>query len=370
MSNKNNALTGINGKGTNIGEATQDKDTNIAPQFDAKLLQDEAAAPITPAEITADAEALAKPTKSEVTGKDLLLRKVEAIPCLVEPFLQQTGLACLAGSSDTGKSTILRQLAISVAAGKSRFLGWQMNTRHKSAIVVSTEDDATAVSFLLQKQAQGMEPERLENLRFIFDFENLVAELDNSLTAAPADLVVIDCFADAFGGDLKDTQKIRHYLNHYHSLAEKHQCLFLFLHHTGKRTENFEPSKNNLLSGQGFEAKMRLVIELRADPARADHRHFCIVKGNYLAAEHKRESYVLNFNPDTFTFLETADRVPFEMLIKKTDDEGRAKYEQAKALKDAGHTLEEIAQMMGYANRGSISKLLKRFNESGNSEDD
>ncbi len=374
MFNKNNAPTADYGKGTKNGESMPDKDTELNPQFDPELLQDgDSFAPITPADIVADAAKHSQATNSgkcEITGEDLLLRKVESIPCLVEPFLQQTGLACLAGSSDTGKSTILRQLAICVAAGKSNFLGWKVNTRHQSAIVVSTEDDQTAVSFLLKKQAQAMEPERLKSLRFIFEFDDLITELENRLKAAPADLVIIDCFADAFGGDLKDTQKIRLYLNKYHSLAENYQCLFLFLHHTGKRTENFEPSKNNLLSGQGFEAKMRLVIELRADPARADQRHFCIVKGNYLAAEHKRESYVLNFDPQSFSFLETADRVPFEMLIKKTDDEGRAKYKKAKSLKDAGHTLDEIARIMGYANRGSVSKLLKKFSESEDAETD
>lgn len=341
------------------------KDKGVFPNFDESVLSETG---ITPNDIATDIETQAK-TMRLITGEDLLLRKIESIPCLIDPILQRIGVSCLAGSSDTGKSTILRQLAIAVALGSSRFLGWVLNTVHQSAIYVSTEDDVTATSFLLNKQAQRIEPERLKNLRFIFDGENLIAELDTALTAQPADLVVIDCFADAFGQDLKDTQKIRHYLSKCQSLAEKYQCLFLFLHHTGKRTENFEPSKNNLLSGQGFEAKMRLVIELRADPTRADLRHLCIVKGNYLAAEHKKESYCLTFDADSFTFKETGERTPFEMLSRKTDDEGRAKYEQASILKAAGKTLDEIAKIMGYANRGSVSKLLKRFSENDGEAD-
>jgi RecA-family ATPase len=181
------------------------------------------------------------------------------------------------------------------------------------------------------------------------------------LTAQPADLVIIDCFADAYGGDLKDTTKIRFYLNQCRALALKHQCLFLFLHHTGKRSENLEPSKNNLLAGQGFEAKMRCVVELRVDPIRADHRHWCIVKGNYLAADHKQESYVLQFNPSTFTFTDTQERTSMDLLAKRPDDGGRAKYDQAKALQDEGKTLAQIAKIMGYANAGSVSKLLQRY---------
>lgn len=371
MNEKNKPDAGTTGAKTDNNIEMMDKgnENKFLPQFDESVLNDDATTELTGAEIAAEVEQATKPG-GEITGEDLLNRKTESIPCLVEPFLQRTGLACLAGSSDTGKSMFLRQLAIAVAAGMSYFLGWVLNLIHRSAIIVQTEDDQTAISFLLTRQAEGMAPERLKSLRFIFDLENLIKELDARLTDAPADLVVIDCFSDAFGGDLKDTQKIRLYLNQYQQLAEKHQCLFLFLHHTGKRTENFEPSKNNLLSGQGFEAKMRLVIELRADPTRADQRHLCIVKGNYLAAEHKRESYVLSFDPENFTFSETDERTPFEMLSKKTDDEGRAKYEQARSLKDGGMTLDKIAKAMGYANAGSVSKLLKRFKDDGESAED
>lgn len=362
MENKTNARTGATATGAQQTDAEMiDKDNimGINPPFDFSIIE-KAQEDITPQAILEDAtKATALP--AEITGEDLLLRKVENIPCLVEPFLQQTGLACLAGSSDTGKSTILRQLAISVATGRSRFLGWKLNTRYKSAICVVTEDDPTAISFLLAKQTQGLEPDNLKDLRFIFDTENLLAELDARLNTKPADLVVIDCFADAYGNDLKDSQKIRAYLNQCQALAEKHDCLFLFLHHTGKRTENFEPNKNNLLSGQGFEAKMRLVIELRADPTRADQRHLCIVKGNYLAAEHKRESYVLNFDPNTFTFNETDERTPFEMLAKKPEDDDKAKFEQAVYLiEEEGKSYAEVAKALGYGSKGSVTKLLQR----------
>src|SRR5690606_11737664 len=108
--------------------------------------------------------------------------------------------------------------------------------------------------------------------------------------------------------------------NRYRSVANKHKCSIGFLHHTGKRTEKLAPSRNNILSGQGYEAKMRLVIELRNDNANSDYKHLCIVKGNYLSREMKDSSYVLQFNPDTFLFESTGERTPFEQLA--TVDEG------------------------------------------------
>ena len=304
--------------------------------------------------------------KLETTGEDLLLKEIVEIPCLVEPFLQQTGLACLAGSSDTGKSSLLRQLAISIVTGEADFIGFKINAIHQSAIYVSTEDLERETAYLLTRQSKKHLPPHLRKLRFIFDTSNLLNELNKSLDDKPADLVIIDCFSDSYGGDLKDTQKIRTYLHPFQDLAQKHQCLILFLHHTGKRTENFEPSKNNLLSGQGFEAKMRLVIELRADTINPNNRHLCIVKGNYLPASYKKESYVLKFDEENFLFTNTGERIPFELLVKQlSNDNYKVKFEQACKLKQQGISYEKIAEEIGYNSKGSVTKLFDKAKKNG-----
>lgn len=348
------------------------KDNNKPPNEEPKDLKPEFDLPkfgIGASDIKTDADRLLEQsdeTNKEITGEDLLLSDINEIPCLVEPFLQQTGLACLAGSSDTGKSSLLRQLAVSIVTGSNDFIGFKINTKHQSVIYVSTEDLQRETAYLLNRQKGDSKPESLKGLRFVFEIDNLFNQLDNRLSANPADLVVIDCFSDAYGGDLKDTQRIRTYLHPIQELAQKHQCLILFLHHTGKRTENFEPSKNNLLSGQGFEAKMRLVIELRADQMNPNLRHVCIVKGNYLSASHKKESYVLQFDEPNFTFTNTGERVPYEFLVKQADsDNGKAKWEQAMELKNKGHNYTQIASALGYASKGSVTKLFDKAKKSG-----
>lgn len=302
----------------------------------------------------------------EITGEQLLIEEVKEMEYLLHPLLPRVGVGSLAGASDTGKSMLLRFLAISLVAGEKEFLGFSFNASNRSCIYVSSEDGRDATAFLLHRQANRYLPAVLKNLRFLFDYENLLEQLDIRLTAKPAELIIIDCFSDVFGGDLKDTQKIRTFLNPYQKLSEKHKCMILFLHHTGKRTENFEPSKNNLLSGQGFEAKMRLVIELRADLMNPNQRHLCIVKGNYLPARYKKESFVLDFNEQNFTFSNTGDRTPFELLVKQPEgDNSRTKYEQAKALKEHGHSYEKIAHMIGYGSKGSVSKLFDKAAKNG-----
>lgn len=319
-------------------------------------------ATITPNMIRAEAN---RPTAQPVQNKgyytatELLNRNIETIPCLIEPIFQKIGLAAIAGSSDTGKSSFLRYLCMCIVAGKSDFLGFKINSEHKSAIYVSTEDDETAISFLLHKQKGDMrlfDNDEVQGLRFLFDTVDLLEKLEKMLVEHPADLVCIDAFTDLYGRSMNESNQVRCFLNSYAQLAQKHKCLIIFLHHTGKRTEDFAPSKHNLLGSQAFEAKMRLVIELRSDTINDSIKQMCIVKGNYLPTELKQDSYQLLFT-DNMTFENTMVRVPFSELTENDAEKG--KYQRIKDLKATGLTLEEIAREVGYANRSGVSKFMK-----------
>jgi RecA-family ATPase len=299
-------------------------------------------------------------SNSEVTGEQLLNEDDEPIQFLIENLLQRTGLACLAGSSDVGKSTFLRQLAIHITLGYNDFLGFKIFATHNSVIYVSTEDLKSEVKSLLRKQVPNIPPEKLRDLRFIFSKDNLMTTVQNCLNQKPADVIIVDSFSDAYGGDLIDTQKMRAYLHNFQILAEKHKCLILFLHHTGKRTEFKQPNKNNLLSGQGFEAKMRLVLELRADSESPNSRHLCIVKGNYLSSDLKKESRVLHFNEKQLQFTETGDHVPFEQLSSGKGGGDFSKYKQALEYQAQGIIQDEIAKKINYQGKSAVSKLLKK----------
>lgn len=303
------------------------------------------------------------PVFDEITGEGLLMMKIDKIPSLLEPMLPKVGLACLAGSSDTGKSAFLRQFAMCVAAGVPTFLGMKLNAEHRSAIYVSTEDDEMASAYLVNRQNKelGLTPSCLKKLRFIFDTEDVVKELDARMSAMPADLVIVDCFSDLYIGSMNESNQVRQFLNQYALLANKHKCLIVFLHHCGKRTENFLPSKHNLLGSQAFEAKMRLVLELRTDMANVTYKHLCCVKGNYLSAEYKTESIKMQFS-ENLVFTETGERVPFENLVPIASDND-SKYNVIKQYQEDGLTLEQIAKKVGYKDKSGVSKFLERYNK-------
>jgi archaellum biogenesis ATPase FlaH len=290
------------------------------------------------------------------TGNELLSRKIESIPTLVDPLFPAVGLVAVAGSSDTGKSSFLRQLAIHVVLGLPTFLGFNLNIKHQRAIYVSTEDDDNAYSFLMNKANLKYKRanESYSGLTVITDTSNLLEKLDTKLSESDHDLVEIDAFTDLYGKSMNDSNQVRTFLNEYSQLAQKHQCLIIFLHHTGKRTEDLAPSKHNLLGSQGFEAKMRMVAEIRTDPSDPSKRHLCIVKGNYLSKEYKTESYVLIFD-DNLLFNDTGDRKPFDELksTNKTDS-----IIEVKTLQSQGLTQIEIAEKTGLS-QPTVSRYLK-----------
>lgn len=253
------------------------------------------------------------------TAFELIERGITEIPTLVSPLLPKVGLAALAGSSDTGKSTMLRQLALDVASSDT-FIGFPIEAIHKKSLYVSTEDEENSIACILNQgqEFRKMKKELYKNVRFIFDTHNLLETLDFCLTEEPVDLVVIDAFTDLYHKSMNESNQMRTFLNDYSQLAQKHKCLVMFLHHTGKRTEKEAPSKHHLLGSQAFEAKMRLVLELRRDFIDPIKRHLCVVKGNYLPSEYKTESYVLYFG-DNMVFENTGDRVAFELLSKENN---------------------------------------------------
>lgn len=317
---------------------------SIKPDFDFTS--------ITPDEIKAELQVL-PPKSKTTTAKELLARKIQVLPTLIPPIFPKVGIGCLAGSSDTGKSAFLRQLSLQIVNHENDFLGWKITPEHFKTLYISSEDDEEAMAFLLnlQDKAKRFNPDYIDNLHFIFELENVFQNIEQLLQENKFDLIVIDCLTDLWGskGSLNESVHVRSFLNPFKALADKHKCLIIFLHHVGKRSEEFEPNKKSLLGSQGIEAKMRFVLELRADPYDPTKRHLCCLKGNYLAREYKGESFELIFD-DNMIFKATGNRTPFEDLQKIRSERSTVPkeqlVEQAKTLSVQGKSQRDIAEQL------------------------
>lgn len=253
--------------------------------------------------------------KNSYNALELYHFQTAEVSKLLDPFLQTFGLASLVGTSESGKSTFLRQLSLSIVLKTDKFLGFKLHSKYNKVIYVSTEDDSTYISYALRKQVTSIKKEYqfenldgLKNLEFIFDTTDLYKVLSDKLKTTQVDLIIIDVFSDVFTKEINSNTQVRSFLNSYDQLAKKHQCLIMFLHHIGKRTNYNAPSKDSIIGSQGFEAKMRSVLELRPNFNNDSQIDLWVLKSNFLEAQHKKNSYVLNFSSSDLMFTNTGRR--------------------------------------------------------------
>lgn len=289
-----------------------------------KEKQSQLAAP----ELTEEAIIIPYKEQTSYTLWELLQMEIEDLPCLFSPIFLKSGIAVLVGGSDSGKSSLLRQMAMCVATGRD-FLGWKYQGVHHAAAYFSSEDDKTLTARVVRSYNKTMNLGEMaaQNLLFEFDFtpENIVEKVEAVLDERPRDLIIIDAFGDAFWGkSLNDNKEVREFYSRFKTVAKKYDCLIVFNHHTGKRTVSYAPDKDNSLGSQAIEAAPRIAIELRQDPADPDTKHFCIVKANYLGSDFKTKSFAIRMDAN-YVFATTGERVEFSSLVKTTKPERKSK---------------------------------------------
>ena len=292
------------------------------------------------------------------TANDMLTKSYTVEDTLLDPILPRQGVVALVGSSDSGKSSLLRGLAMAIVAGREEYIGFALHPRYHRAMYISTEDDEVSLSRLMRMQIMDGDIATYSGLHFIFDTDNLLETIELGLRSNTPDLVIIDAFADLYTGPMNENNRVRSFINAFQQLAVKYNTLVIFLHHTGKRTESLAPSKHNAIGSQGFEAKMRLMMELRPDPERHDIRHLCIVKGNYLPAQYKHDSFELRFTP-SLNFEATGERVPFG-LLKERNEERDEKAELARAMREEGKSYRQIAEELGYKSTSTVYDIINK----------
>lgn len=307
--------------------------------------------------------------------RELLENPAERQPVLVEPLFPQCGLGAVIGSSDCGKSTLLRQLAACVAGGRD-FLLWKTFPVHKRVLYVSTEDDSGAMSELLKRQnkAWQLSKEEAERVEFLFSCDCIAEKVEACLVAKPVDLVIIDTFGDICKDDISQSNNIRNLLNLFADTARRHGCFILFAHHIRKTGENTAPSKLNALGSQAFEAKMRVLIELRRSKRNKDLLHLCIVKGNYLPNDYKQQSFDLQTDSD-MNFTATGGRTELSEInsylpvILPVNEEQLALMQQKEKDKETiiklykqGKSIREISELVPQS-KSTVQRIIKSENE-------
>lgn len=280
---------------------------------------------------------------------------IKNINYLVDKLIPRGTLCALVGESDTGKSSLLRQLGVSIAYGDENFIGFKLNSGCGNVLYVSTEDGEMGTSVWLNKHfgEDSSDDELLSKLNFAFSTDGIVKNLRESVINQCIDLIIVDSYADIFSGSMNNSNEVRTFLQQYASIASEFNVTVIFLHHTKKSSAGQRPNKNNILGSQGFEAKMRSVLMLTKDTKDDSLRHLCVVKNNYMDEKNKGESYVLKFNSQ-LSFENTGERVSLNEL---GDEEYMVR---ARELKEAGSSYREIEKILKDEGFKTSSSTIQR----------
>lgn len=258
------------------------------------------------------------------TATELISMDIEKVPTLWNPFLPLRGLAGLTGSSDTGKSTFLRQLAMSVCTRQKEFLGYPLTVRSGNVLYVSTEDDKETTAASLGIQSAKAAKEKFQNLHFLFDCMDLIPKMETYLKSNPTDLVILDVWSDTFIGNPNSWVDIRQNLNKIKHIADTQNTLILILHHSVKNSEKSNPDKAKLNGSQALEAKLRSLLELR-NGKQFNERVMYVLKNNSMPRDIKEQGLILNLDDKTRLFSYSGEKVS---ISQNTDNSNGVKYDR------------------------------------------
>lgn len=235
--------------------------------------------------------------RSIITAKEMLENDITEIPMLWGHFLPKMGLAIISGNSDTGKSTLMRQLSSAIVTGQEQYLGLPLRTVNNNVIYVCTEDDVTSISSRLKKEFDGISStDPFDNLRYIFEEDDVYENLEVELKRKPADCVIIDALGDIFQGDMNNMTSVRNFFKPYKSLASRNRCLIILVAHN-RKSANENAGKADVLGSQAFEAKPRAVLML-SQLSGSPLKELRISKGNFVSEELKKIKLSLQINAE------------------------------------------------------------------------
>jgi archaellum biogenesis ATPase FlaH len=303
-----------------------------------------------------------------ITAKEMLENDITEIPMLWGHFLPKQGLAVISGNSDTGKSTLMRQLSAAIVSEQNQFLGYDLNTERKSVVYVCTEDDVTSVSTRLKKEFDGKTSTvPYANLRYIFDEDDILTQLEKTLSEKPADCIIIDALGDIFQGDPNNMTSVRSFFKPYKALSDINNCLIILVAHN-RKSATANAGKADVLGSQAFEAKPRAVLML-CPVSGSPIKELSISKGNFVPEELKKTRLQIQINSDGI--FEVVNRI--EGITQQNPEEER-KLDRIVTLRKEGLSSRKIEERVNAEGmkikKSKIAELLKKVGLEEKESDD
>lgn len=209
---------------------------------------------------------------------------------IIPGLLPYDSLFALVGGSDSGKSLLALQFAVSYVL-KQDFLGLKVNGG-KKVLYFALEDSKSSIDRRSKKLLTEVNNDDLAGIKkriFISHVKEAISEqIEKHLLSHPdTGMVIVDTFAELSAGmDINSSGDIRSLLRPFHELSLKYEIAICFIHHIGKSSEKEGGfSKLRIVGSQAFEASMRAVFELKKNSN--GHHSIAVVKGNDIGEDFK-----------------------------------------------------------------------------------
>ena len=200
------------------------------------------------------------------SSNDILEQAPTETKFLVAPILPLVGVSLLAGSPGSGKSTLVRGLALAAAKPDPTWLGlplhqWAGSTGSKVMLIHLEEARSEVFRHLVELGLEGQHEVQVVD---VDDVSDIAIRMDQVLEKQRPNLVIIDTMAE-----LLSIREINSYtetvkaLQEFRQLSEKYQTHFMFLHHTPKQATTDE---NAVLGSTGVRASVDSALILRKLP--------------------------------------------------------------------------------------------------------
>lgn len=187
-----------------------------------------------------------------LSALDLMKRAPETVPCIVDGFLPQVGMSMLCAKPKSGKSSLARQLSVSVAEGR-KFLGWPVLSG--DVVYVNLEGGKNVLGSHLRQLSYTETKAKIHvvDQRMPASCVEAFTALDQALAAIKPVLVVIDPvikFLRLPDSDRNDV--VSPALETLEGIARKHGTHIMVLAHGKKRSS--DDVGDSPLGSTGFRA--------------------------------------------------------------------------------------------------------------------
>jgi len=328
--------------------------------------------------------------KTRFTGEELVNMDTSQNVDVVEDLVPAEEISLIAGPGDSGKSLFYQQICLSIVLGLSEFLGKKINSKHKSALIISTEDNEKRLSTRIRRQLKKLTGNcnGLKNLIIRTTGENIITLLRTELSHKKFDLVVLDALGDILLEDTNSQTAVRKFYNELEMLIREFKCSILFVHHEGKSVNRNR--RSNIIGSVAIVDRARNVMMLGKDP-KTGIRSLTIEKSNNISDEKKGKAIKLRLDPESLTYSLAGDyNVTVEMdsetslaaeiskkkqstilnsesvILKSSKNRpGRkrneVKYNEAVKMYEEGYTQVEISEVLS-VNKATVCRWLKGNN--------